>query len=121
MADADRLQRAIQGLLGCALAHGLPKKSVVLDVEEDEQLVRLTFVAQGCELDKKDCPCGKHLAGIEDRLAFTRQLAAAQNATVEITHGFELGVCFALVLPKGVPAAQGLPMFPSGEIQVVED
>jgi hypothetical protein len=121
MADADLLQRAIQALLDCALAHGLPNKPVVLDVEEEEQRVRLTFIAQGCEENKKSCPCGEHLVGVEPRLAFARRLAAAQSGEIELTRAFGLGVCYALVLPKGVPAAQGLPTLPSGEVQVVEE
>ncbi len=121
MADADLLQRAIHGLLDCALAHGLPNKPVVMDVEEDAQSVRLTFIAEGCERDKKSCPCSEQLDAVAERLAFARKLAAAQNGQLEISHAFGLGVRYALVLPKGVPASQSLPTLASGEVDIVEE
>lgn len=122
MADVDLLQRLLETLLVTALSHGLPNCPVIVDVEQDEHTAAVHFVSQGCEEDKSNCPCDRHVGeGNDERLSFCQSIAAAHSGEVISDRAVgNMGVCYSVILPKA-PPSEGAPFLPANDLDELVD
>lgn len=122
MADADLLQRLLETLVTCSLTHSLPRRTVIVDIESAEESISVHFLVQGCDAEKKDCPCEKHLEnGREERLAFARKVAEAHGGLIMVGPAAGgLGVVFSVTLPKAKPA-RDVPFLATTELKIIDD
>jgi PAS domain S-box-containing protein len=122
-ADAPRLERVLVNLLTNALKYSTPGTPVVVRLEQEEALVRLSVKDQGKGLTPEECErlftkyyrtgAGKHGDGVGLGLYISRLIIEAHGGHIHVESTSGQGSTFVFTLPLTAPASstkpQGVP------------